>query len=226
MGNNGRVKVNTRSYFQLGDGANWAPESQLGLSGANNEELSENKYTRTNGIICSEMMSFGNEIGNFQMGGGLNLRGYTSYLAPEYNENGELIRNTNYGTSGASFTTEIDVSSYLPYSIVRKGIGTYLFADAGIINTEEINRNNYTTAWTDVRTDAGYRIYLHTQKLGAIRNNISISYQIRFSTIFKQTTLWRRVHSNEMDPRNWENILNEKNNSNWRSRIYWFAHCS
>ena len=37
------------------------------------------------------------------------------------NENGELIRNTHYGTSGASFTTEIDISSYLPYSIIRKG---------------------------------------------------------------------------------------------------------
>ena len=101
------------------------------------------------------MMSFGNETGNFQMGGGLNLRGYTSYVAPEYKEDGELIRNTNYGTSGASFTTEIDVSSYLPYSIISKGIGTYLFADAGIINIEEINRNNYKTAWTDIRTDAG-----------------------------------------------------------------------
>ena len=155
FGNYSRIKINTRSYFQLGYGANWAPESQLGLSAANNEELSENKYTRTNGVICSDMMSFGNETGNFQMGGGLNLRGYTSYLAPEYKEDGELIRNTNYGTSGASFTTEVDVSSYLPYSIISKGIGTYLFADAGIINIEEINRNNYKTAWTDIRTDAG-----------------------------------------------------------------------
>jgi aminopeptidase N len=89
------------------------------------------------------------------MGGGLNLRGYTSYLAPEYKEDGELIRNTNYGTTGASFTTEVDVSSYLPYSIISKGIGTYLFADAGIINIEEINKNNYKTAWADVRADAG-----------------------------------------------------------------------
>ena len=30
-----------------------------------------------------------------------------------------------------------------------------MFADAGIINTEEINRNNYKTAWADVRADAG-----------------------------------------------------------------------
>ena len=49
----------------------------------------------------------------------------------------------------------MDVSSYLPYSVIRKGIGTYLFADAGIINIEKINKNNYKTAWADVRADAG-----------------------------------------------------------------------
>ena len=26
-----------------------------------------------------------------------------------------------------------------------------------------------------------------------------------------------------MGSRNWENILNEKNNCNWRSSIYWFT---
>ena len=96
------------------------------------------------------------------MGGGLNLRGYSGYLAPEYDESGNLIRNTNYGTSGASFTTEIDFSSYLPYTIRRNGIGSYLFADAGVINIEHINRKNYTTAISDIRADAGVGfIYTH-----------------------------------------------------------------
>ncbi|MDP7567070.1 MAG: M1 family aminopeptidase, partial [Flavobacteriales bacterium] len=151
----GRIKVNTRSYFQLGRGTDWAPESKLYLSGANPEELSTNKFTRTNGIINSDDVAFTNEIGCYQMGGGLNLRGYTGYLAPEYNENGELIKNTNYGTSGASFTAEIDVTSYLPYSLIRTGIGTYLFADAGIINIEEVNSKNYLDAFSDLRADAG-----------------------------------------------------------------------
>ncbi len=158
----GRIKVNTRSYFQLGRGTDWAPESKLYLSGANPEELSTNKFTRTNGIINSDDVAFTNEIGCYQMGGGLNLRGYTGYLAPEYNENGELIKNTNYGTSGASFTAEIDVTSYLPYSLIRTGIGTYLFADAGIINIEEVNSENYLDAFSNLRADAGIGfIYTH-----------------------------------------------------------------
>jgi len=94
-------------------------------------------------------MSFGNDMNNFHMSGGLNLRGYTGYLSPESGVN------TNYGTSGASFTTEIDFSSYLPYSLRKQGFGSYFFGDAGIINTKEINRNNYNTAFTDIKADAG-----------------------------------------------------------------------
>ena len=144
-----RLKINTRAYLQLGKGTNWAPESKLGLAGANNEELSENKYTRTVGIIDADRMSFGDDMNNFHMSGGLNLRGYTGYLSPESGVN------TNYGTSGASFTTEIDFSSYLPYSLRKQGFGSYFFGDAGIINTEEINRNNYNTAFADIKADAG-----------------------------------------------------------------------
>ena len=144
-----RLKINTRAYLQLGKGTNWAPESKLGLAGANNEELSENKYTRTVGIIDADRMTYGDDMNNIHMSGGLNLRGYAGYLAPESGVN------TNYGTSGASFTTEIDFSSYLPYSLRKQGFGSYFFGDAGIINTEEINRNNYNTAFTDIKADAG-----------------------------------------------------------------------
>ena len=75
------------------------------------------------------------------------------HLAPEYDKNGILIRNTNYGTSGASLSTEVDFSSILPYSIRRSGIGSYLFADAGVINIDDINRKNYITAMSDIRAD-------------------------------------------------------------------------
>ena len=157
-----RIKVNSRGYIQYGVGENWAPESRLGLSGSNPEELSDNKFTRTNGILNNDHLGFSNSLGNFQIGGGLNLRGYNGYIAPEYDNEGNLIKNSNYGTSGASFTTEIDFTSFLPRHLIKKGLGTYLFADAGIINTEEINRDNYKTAWTDLRADAGIGfLYTH-----------------------------------------------------------------
>ena len=62
----------------------------------------------------------------------------------------------NYnGTSGASFNTEIDFTAYLPYSIRSNNIASYIFADAGIISNEQLNKHNLTTAFSDVRIDAG-----------------------------------------------------------------------
>ena len=158
----GKIKINTRAFLQYGRGSNWAKESLLGLAGANPEELYNNKFTRTNGVFNSNDFNFTHELGNYHSGGGLNLRGYAGYLAPEYDKNGILIRNTNYGTSGASLSTEVDFSSVLPYSIRRSGIGSYLFADAGVINIDDINRKNYITAMSDIRADAGIGfIYTH-----------------------------------------------------------------
>ena len=67
------------------------------------EEMSNNKFTRTSGIFNLDDFDFNYNLGNYHMGGGLNLRGYSGYLKPEYDEREILIRNTNYGTSGAFF---------------------------------------------------------------------------------------------------------------------------
>ena len=41
-----KLKINTRAYFQLVTGNNWAEESKLSLAGANNEEMMGSKFTR------------------------------------------------------------------------------------------------------------------------------------------------------------------------------------
>ena len=151
----GKLKVNTRTYLQIGSGDNWAEESKLNLAGANNEELMDSKFTRSVGMITRDYTGFGESLNNFHSGGGLNLRGYSGYIAPEFDENGNIISENYNGTSGAAFNTEIDFSSYLPYNLRRKNINAYLFADAGIISSEKISRNNYKDAFTDVRADAG-----------------------------------------------------------------------
>ena len=56
-------------------------ESLLGLAGANAEEMSNNKFTRTSGIFNLDDFDFNYNLGNYHMGGGLNLRGYSGYLA-------------------------------------------------------------------------------------------------------------------------------------------------
>ena len=77
------------------------------------------------------------------------------YYQHEFN-NDSTIASFNYnGTSGASFNTEIDFTAYLPYSIRNNNIASYLFADAGIISNEQLNKHNLTTAFADVRVDAG-----------------------------------------------------------------------
>ena len=91
----------------------------------------------------------------FHAGGGLNLRGYAGYLAPEFDD--DLITNFGYnGTSGASFSTEIDFTKYMPYWIREFGITYYAFADAGVITDEKLNKNNLKDAFYEVRADAGF----------------------------------------------------------------------
>jgi aminopeptidase N len=115
----------------------------------------DSKFTRAEGIISSDYMSYDYTTNYFHAAGGLNLRGYTGYLAPEFNED-ETIASYNYnGTSGAAFNTEIDFTAYLPYSIRKQNISSYLFADAGIISNEQLNKENFTDVFTDVRADAG-----------------------------------------------------------------------
>ena len=160
-----KLTIRTRTFFQIGTGNNWAPESRLALSGANNEEMMDNKFTRSTGIFTPEDLQFSNtEMGNFHFGGeGLNIRGYSGYLAPEYDEDGKLKANTNYGNSGASISSEIDISKYLPSIITNNSINSYLFADAGFINTENVTIENYQTAFSDIRADAGIG-FTYTQK--------------------------------------------------------------
>jgi len=151
----GKLKIKTRSYLQFGSGTNWAPESKLFLAGANPERLIDNKYTRAVGFIPNDWLGYDHTTNFFHAGGGLNLRGYTGYLAPELND--DLITNFGYnGTSGASFSTEIDFTKYMPYGFRKSGITYYAFADAGVITNEKLNKNNLRDAFYDARVDAGF----------------------------------------------------------------------
>ena len=149
------LKITTRAFLQIGTGSNWAEESKLGLAGANNEEMMDSKFTRSEGVVSSDYMNYDYTTNYFHSGGGLNLRGYNGYLAPEFNADGSITSFNYNGTSGASFNAEIDFTSYLPYSIKKPNISSYLFADAGIITSENLTNKNYKTAFSELRADAG-----------------------------------------------------------------------
>jgi aminopeptidase N len=150
-----KLKINTRAYFQLGTGNNWAEESKLGLAGANNEEMMGSKFTRAEGIVSADFMGYNNTTNYFHATGGLNLRGYAGHLAPEFNEDGTVASYNYNGISGAAFNTEIDFTAYLPYSIRKHNITSYLFTDAGIISSENLTTEKYKDSFTKLRTDAG-----------------------------------------------------------------------
>ena len=151
-----KIEIKTRTFIQFGSGTNWAEESKLGLAGANNEEIVNSKFTRAEGILSKEQTDYKLDNTNvYHHWGGLNLRGYSGYVAPEFDENGKVTSFSYNGISGASINTEIDFSKYLPYFIRKNNLSSYLFADAGIITNDNITKTNYSEIFSDVRADAG-----------------------------------------------------------------------
>ena len=154
----------SRAFFQFGNGSNWAPESKLYLSGSNLENMMNNKYTRSKGFINSEYLGYGESINHFHHSGGLNLRGYSGYLAPEYDDNGNFDFFGYNGTSGGSINLEVDFTSLIARSINTIGIKPYIFADAGIITNKELSRENFIDTFSEIRADAGIGFFINVSQ--------------------------------------------------------------
>ena len=165
----GKLQLNTRLFGQYGSGTNWAGESRLNLAGANSEELMENKFTRSEGFIPNQWLGYGSSTNHFQMSGGLNLRGYAGYYAPEINDEGNYVLSYS-GTSGASISAELEFQNIFSLDrIFGLPFKSYLFADAGVINTTEITRENYKEAFSKVRSDAGLGFALTLNEWGPLQ---------------------------------------------------------
>ncbi|NUM31573.1 MAG: M1 family peptidase [Bacteroidetes bacterium] len=145
-------KLNLRSsiFCQLMDG-NVPQESMLFAAGANNEDLTESKFTRSIGIIPAEMVGFGEKTGQykFHAAGGLNLRGFAGYMASNASKNDTFY--IYYGNKGISANFELEFGKLinLPKAKILKNLklNPYLFADGGIIG-----RNH---KYSGFRADAG-----------------------------------------------------------------------
>ncbi|MBI2722653.1 MAG: M1 family metallopeptidase [Bacteroidetes bacterium] len=167
----GKININTRVFAQIGFGTKLPSESMLFTAGANNEELMDNKYTRSMGIIPPNWGGFGATTNHFTAGGGLGLRGYSGYLLPELNKDGSY--NFNYkGITGAAFNTEIEFGELFKFinpKFLKNSIKIqpYAFADAGIINT---NKPGAPNVMSDVMMDAGLGTTFSIVKWGALYN--------------------------------------------------------
>ncbi len=170
-----KLDIKTRIYARLGMGNNVPSESALWLAGANPESLMDNKFTRTQGFLPTDWQYMSaNTFNHFQMGGGLNLRGYAGYLIAD-EKNGEVLIGYK-GRSGASASIEVDFDDYI--SLHPKWtrnwlhVDMYGFADGGFIELSKINNlNEYyattpTTNWSKFRMDAGLGMAFTIKKWG------------------------------------------------------------
>ncbi|MCE9540550.1 MAG: M1 family metallopeptidase [Bacteroidetes bacterium] len=180
----GKLVLNTRVIGQYGTGNNWASESSLFLAGANPEEMMENKYTRSQGFFDPAWANMGASTNTFQHGGGLNLRGYSGYLAPQLTSDGSTVF-TYKGQTGAAVNAELEFDRIV--KIRRQNwltrtfkLTTYLFGDAGIINYNSLTDD--VLKMSDVRIDAGLGLALTIKRFGVLQtvNPLTIRFDMPF----------------------------------------------
>ena len=93
------------------------------------------------------------------MGGGLNLRGYSGYLVPDIDNEGNY-QNLYKGTNGYSINLELDIQK-LKINFKHLSFNTYLFYDAGALyQSNNLINNNFKIDFDEVidniRMDAGF----------------------------------------------------------------------
>jgi len=178
-----RLELHTRVFAQGGTGKNWARESSLYFAQANPEEMMDNKYVRSKGIVPDAWAgSFGPDINHFQYGGGLNLRAYAGYYIAENDKYGNVVK-AYRGTSGWSANAELDFDRIIPWHPKKLGqwfdFDTYLFADAGMLRYQN---SQLGKEWSKLRADAGVGATFTIKKFWALQGFKPIT--IRFDMPF------------------------------------------
>lgn len=165
----GKFNFNSRLLARIGSDAPPA-ESALYLAGASPEELMENKFVRSKAFVPQDWLEGQNDIGHFQHGGGLNLRGYAGYNYSEVKdgENQSFVS----GNSGAAVNLELEFDNLV--SLKPKWtknwlkFDTYLFADAGLIGYEIYQNDKPPYSFSKPLADAGAGVALSITRWGPL----------------------------------------------------------
>jgi aminopeptidase N len=184
----GRLDIRTRVFGRFGLGRQLPSESLLFMAGANPEELMENKYTRSIGFVPEDWEGISKyDVNHFQMGGGLNLRGYAGYFAPD-ERNGVLY--TGYkGRSGASANMEVGFENYMPWrpKLFRNWLhaNVYAFGDIGVMELSNFSLPNFsfivpTNMWSDIHADAGLGFAFTVKNWGVFEKAKPLTLRIDF----------------------------------------------
>ena len=167
--NLGKIDVRTRVFGQVGMGQYTALESALYLAGGNPEEMMENKYMRSTGFFPKDWEGYGITTNHLHYGGGLNLRGYAGYQVAE--QTPDSVTMVYKGNTGLSANVEIDFNKLIgwkPRYLTRHyKINTYIFTDAGIINSNNYAKNE-PLRLAQLRADAGVGTTFAIKKFGPL----------------------------------------------------------
>lgn len=152
----------------------------LTLASANMEELLESKFTRSRGWIPSEYLGYGTSFNHFHQGGGLNIRAFSGYLAPEIIDGQMYMLNTGIGGTSVSAELELDRLVKFKPKFLKGSVklDVYLFGDAGVIYS---NLAETSTPYS-LRADAGAGIALNIVKWG--KRNLIQPFTIRLDAPF------------------------------------------
>jgi aminopeptidase N len=182
-----KLLLRTRIFGQYGTGQ--IPlESALYAAGANPEELMNNPFTQAEGFVPSQWTGYGADINHFQMGGGLDLRGYAGYVFPNYDSRGEFVQ-TYYGNTGAAINGELEFNKLIHWNprFLKNtfSLVTYLFGDAGVINITPLIsplNNPYQLQFSTLHADAGLGAALTINHWGPLESAKPLT--IRFDMPF------------------------------------------
>ena len=167
-----KLVLKTRVFAQYGAGSNTPNESALYLSGANPEEMQDNKFSQAAGIIPTNWANYSYNLNYYQQGGGLNVRGYSGYTFASTDSKGDPLF-SYYGTTGASVNAELEFNHLVHFNpkFLRNtfAVTTYLFGDAGVLNLTTAASQNLPMEFSNIIADAGVGGTLTIQKWGPLQ---------------------------------------------------------
>lgn len=131
----------------------------------------ENKYVRSIGLVPYDWLGIGPKVNHFQQGGGLGLRGYAGYLAPERDADGQVIT-TFRGNTGMSASAELDLDGLVrlrPGKLARYlHLDVYLFGDVGTMGYRRLRNDGEELRLAAPRADAGIGAALTIKRFGPL----------------------------------------------------------
>ncbi len=156
-----KFQLNSRFFGQFGSGNDVPLQSALYLAGANPDQMMDNRFTRSRGIIPGSISEYTYDTNQFHYGGGLNIRGYAGYTAVDAAEN-DTVTFVYQGLSGLALNLELEFGDLLRFSNPTKlrryfRLDPYLFADLGILTYASGYRKQ---TFAKERMDAGAGIAL------------------------------------------------------------------